>query len=65
MFRRHGNAIGGPAGSGILGELASFEINGDEAGLVQIEPKAELIAPTRIETVIDEEESDAEKDDAE
>ena len=67
MFRHHGSAVSGTTGSGILGQLVTMEI--DSGDLVQVEPKAELIATTQIESPADapvetetnEDESDAEE----
>jgi hypothetical protein len=77
MFRYHGSTVSGTTGSGILSQLVTLEI--DEGDLVQVEPKAELIATTQIEspaeapveieneieTDTDEDKRDAEESDAE
>ena len=70
MFRHHGSTVSGTTGSGILGQFVTLEI--DEGDLVQVEPKAELIATTQIESPADapveietEAEADEDKSDAE
>lgn len=63
MFRLHENASGNAGSNAILTEFVTLEIN--EEDLVEIEPKAVLVAPLVIDGEIDEGESDADTDETE
>lgn len=63
MFRLHENASGNAGSNAILTEFVTLEIN--EEYLVEVEPKAVLVAPLEIDGEIDEGESDTDTDETE
>jgi negative regulator of sigma E activity len=55
MFRLHENAFGNAGSNAILSEFAAFEIN--EENLVEVEPRAKLVAPVEIDGETEEEDA--------
>jgi hypothetical protein len=56
MFRRHENTSGGAGSSANLAEFVAFDI--DQAELVRVEPKAQLLSPVEIESEIEDDDTD-------
>lgn len=60
MFRHHGNSAIGTGSGGAIGEFVSFtdDIEFDDAELIQVAPKAELLSPVEIATDAEDDTSD-------
>ena len=62
MFRSHESTSGGAGSSANLAEFVAFDI--DQAELVKVEPKAQLLSPVVVESEIEDDETEIEKTDS-